>query len=46
MYIIILGGPDNGFQYIGLFDSFTEAINYIETNGIKSPWWIQAILDK
>ena len=38
--ILVVGGPNLGFQFYGPFDTEDDAINYAETIEFDEIWWI------
>jgi len=38
--ILLTGGPGDGFEAIGPFDSSDDAIDYAETKNIQDNWWV------
>jgi hypothetical protein len=43
MYILILGNPINGFEFVGLFDGIEDVVEYGEKTYPDVKWWVAPI---
>lgn len=42
--ILIVGGPGNGFDFHGPFDTPEDAIAFAEEKGFQENWWVKDLL--
>lgn len=43
-YVLIVGDPVVGYDYIGPFDGYEEAVKYGEDQGYDQTWWATQLL--